>query len=90
MQVIFFNIVVFLQLFLLERKFGDANPLLHQMGPMIENWVQANTHQKESVAKQQKEYLQMFFLVLQVQDAANICKITEPPIITIFFRSAIT
>jgi len=53
-------------LFLLERKFGDANPLLHQMGPVIENWVAANTHQKESVAKQQKEYLQMFFLVLQV------------------------
>merc|ERR550532_2303034 len=36
------------------------------MGPVIENWVAANTHQKESVAKQQKEYLQMFFLVLQV------------------------
>ena len=37
------------------------------MGPVIENWVAANTHQKESVAKQQKEYLQMFFLVLQVR-----------------------
>merc|ERR1719282_1982666 len=34
---------------------------------MIEAWVQQNTHhQKESVAKQQKEYLQIFFLVLQV------------------------
>ena len=33
---------------------------------MIENWVQQNRHQKENVAKQQKEYLQIFFLVLQV------------------------
>ena len=55
-----------LQLLLLERKFADANPILQQTGPMIENWVQQNTHQKETVAKQQKEYLQMFFLVLQV------------------------
>ena len=53
-------------LFLLERKFADANPILHQTGPMIENWLQQNAHQKESVAKQQKEYLQIFFLVLQV------------------------
>merc|ERR1711981_172642 len=53
-------------LFLLERKFADANPILHQTGPMIENWVQQNRHQKENVAKQQKEYLQIFFLVLQV------------------------
>lgn len=53
-------------LFLLERKFADANPILHQTGPMIETWVQQNGHQKESVAKQQKEYLQIFFLVLQV------------------------
>jgi len=54
-------------LYLLERKFADANPILHQTGPMIEAWVQQNTHhQKESVAKQQKEYLQIFFLVLQV------------------------
>ena len=54
-------------LFLLERKFADANPILHQTGPMIENWLQQNAHQKESVAKQQKEYLQIFFLVLQVR-----------------------
>merc|ERR1711981_1212935 len=53
-------------LFLLERKFADANPILHQTGPMIENLVQQNRHQKENVAKQQKEYLQIFFLVLQV------------------------
>jgi len=53
-------------LFLLERKFAEANPILHQTGPLIETWVQQNTHQKETVAKQQKEYLQMFFLVLQV------------------------
>ncbi|TRY67660.1 hypothetical protein TCAL_05258 [Tigriopus californicus] len=53
-------------LLLLERKYAEANPILHTTGPMIENWVQQNTHQKEMVAKQQKEYLQMFFLVLQV------------------------
>jgi len=53
-------------LYLLERKFAEANPILHQTGPLIENWVQHNAHQKETVAKQQKEYLQMFFLVLQV------------------------
>ena len=53
-------------LFLLERRFADANPILQQTGPLIETWVQQNTHQKESVAKQQKEYLQIFFLVLQV------------------------
>lgn len=51
---------------MLERKFQEANPLLNQMGPLIENWVPQNAHQKETVAKQQKEYLQMFFLVLQV------------------------
>ena len=53
-------------LFLLERKFAEANPILHQTGPLIESWVQQNQHQKEIVAKVQKEYLQMFFLVLQV------------------------
>ena len=54
-------------LYLLERKFADANPILHQTGPMIEAWIQQNSHhQKENVAKQQKEYLQIFFLVLQV------------------------
>ena len=53
-------------LFLLERKFAEANPILHQTGPLIESWIQQNQHQKESVARVQKEYLQMFFLVLQV------------------------
>jgi hypothetical protein len=64
----------FFQLYLLERKFADANPILHQTGPMIEAWVQTNTHQTESVAKQQKEYLQIYFLVLQVSFA----NINEP------------
>jgi hypothetical protein len=56
-----------LQLLLLDRKFTDANPILHQTGPLIESWVIQNAHQKEGVAKQQKEYLQMFYLVLQVR-----------------------
>lgn len=54
-------------LYLLERKFAEANPILHQTGPLIESWVQQNQHQKETVARVQKEYLQMFFLVLQVR-----------------------
>ena len=54
-------------LFLLERRFADANPILQQTGPLIETWVQQSSgHQKENVAKHQKEYLQIFFLVLQV------------------------
>ena len=53
-------------LFLLGRKFSEANPILQQTGPLIEAWVQQNSHQRESVAKQQKEHLQIFFLVLQV------------------------
>jgi len=53
-------------LLLMERKFSEANPLLQQMSPLIENWVTQNNHQKEQVAKQQKEYLQMYYLVLQV------------------------
>ena len=53
-------------LYLLERKFAEANPILHQTGPLIESWVTQNPHQKEAVARVQKEYLQMFFLVLQV------------------------
>ena len=53
-------------LLLLDRKFAEANPILHQTGPLIENWTTQNTHQKEAVYKMQKEYLQMFYLVLQV------------------------
>ncbi|QQP40568.1 MAU2 chromatid cohesion factor -like protein [Caligus rogercresseyi] len=52
-------------LLLLERNFSEANIILHQTGPLIENWMANNTHQKEAVAKFQKEYLHMFFLVLQ-------------------------
>ena len=66
------------QLLLLERKFAEANPILHQTGPLIESWVQQNSHQKESVAKQQKEYLQMFFLVLQARNDYSTPKDQEP------------
>ena len=37
------------------------------MGPVIENWVQTSANTNPVVAKQQKEHLQMFFLVLQVR-----------------------
>ncbi|XP_040566701.1 MAU2 chromatid cohesion factor homolog isoform X2 [Lepeophtheirus salmonis] len=53
-------------LLLLERNFSEANIILHQTGPLIEMWISTNSHQKEAVAKYQKEYLHMFFLVLQV------------------------
>ena len=59
-------------LYLLERKFAEANPILHQTGPLIESWVQQNPQQKETVARVQKEYLQMFFLVLQVSNGKKI------------------
>jgi MAternally-affected-uncoordination protein len=54
-------------LFLCERRFQEANPLLQQVSPDIENWV-ANYqgHIGQPMAAQQKEYLQMFYLVLQV------------------------
>jgi len=54
-------------LFLCERRFQEANPLLQQVSPDIENWVATyQGHIGQSVASQQKEYLQMFYLVLQV------------------------
>jgi len=53
-------------LFLTERKFADANPLLQQVRPDIENWIDNNRHQNEAISVQQKEYLQMYYLVLQV------------------------
>jgi len=53
-------------LFLCERRFQEANPLLQQVSPDIENWVATYQHLGQSMASQQKEYLQMFYLVLQV------------------------
>lgn len=53
-------------LFLCERRFQEANPLLQQISPAIENWVVSYQHLGQAVAGQQKEYLQMFYLVLQV------------------------
>lgn len=53
-------------LFLCERRFQEANPLLQQVSPDIENWVTNYQHLGQTVASQQKEYLQMFYLVLQV------------------------
>ena len=62
----------------MERKFTEVNPLLNQAGPMIENWVAQNAHQREGVARQQKEYLQMFFLVLQARNDYSTPKDQEP------------
>jgi len=54
-------------LFLSEKRFQEANPLLQQISPEIEGWV-ANYagHIGQALASQQKEYLQMFYLVMQV------------------------
>lgn len=56
-----------IMLFLCEKRFSEANPLLQQISPDIEHWV-ANYQGVlgASIAGQQKEYLQMFYLVLQV------------------------
>ncbi|XP_023321486.1 MAU2 chromatid cohesion factor homolog [Eurytemora carolleeae] len=53
-------------LFLSHKKFNEANPLLQMVSPEIENWVASATHQDQSLVLAQKEYLQIFYLVLQV------------------------
>jgi MAternally-affected-uncoordination protein len=42
---------------LIDKKFSELHPLLAQVGPIIDNW---------QGSLQQKEYLKIFFLVLQV------------------------
>lgn len=44
-------------LLLIDKKFGELHPLLSQVGPIIDSW---------QGSLQQKEYLKVFFLVLQV------------------------
>ncbi|XP_057371043.1 MAU2 chromatid cohesion factor homolog [Daphnia carinata] len=44
-------------LLLIDKKFNELHPLLAQVGPIIDNW---------QGSLQQKEYLKIFFLVLQV------------------------
>lgn len=44
-------------LLLIEKKIMEVHPLLNQAGHLVDNW-QGNSHQKE--------YLKVFFLVLQV------------------------
>lgn len=44
-------------LLLIDKKFSEVNQLLSNAGHLVENW-QGNTHQKE--------YLKVYFLVLQV------------------------
>lgn len=46
-----------IQLLLIDKKFNELHPLLAQVGPIIDNW---------QGSLQQKEYLKIFFLVLQV------------------------
>lgn len=46
-----------IKLLLIDKKFNELHPLLAQVGPIIDNW---------QGSLQQKEYLKIFFLVLQV------------------------
>merc|ERR1719394_1524259 len=56
-----------IMLFLCEKRFSEANPLLQQISPDIENWVISYQGVLGAgLAGQQKEYLQMYYLVLQV------------------------
>jgi MAternally-affected-uncoordination protein len=51
------SILVKFQLLLIAKRFQEVHPLLQQASVLVENW-QGNPHQKE--------YLKVFFLVLQV------------------------
>lgn len=53
-------------LYLAEKRFNEANPRLQQASVEIENWVANSSHLDQTLAAQQKEYLQIFYLVLQV------------------------
>lgn len=44
-------------LLLIDKKFQEASPLLSSVGHQVENWP-GNAHQKE--------YLKVYFLILQV------------------------
>jgi len=52
-------------LFLAEKKFQEANPLLQQVSPEIENFTN-NATQDANLAQTQKMYLLIYYLVLQV------------------------
>ena len=53
-------------LFLCERNFSSANPLLGEFfSPLIEGWLVTHTQALgSSMASQQKEYLQFFYPTL--------------------------
>jgi hypothetical protein len=47
-----------LQLLLIDKKFQEVHPLLNQAGHLVDGWQGSQF---------QKEYLKVFFLVLQVR-----------------------
>lgn len=51
-------IALFLQLLLIDKKFQEVNQLLAQAGHLVDTWTGS---------QHQKEYLKVFFLVLQVR-----------------------
>ena len=60
---------MFLQLLLIEKKFNELHPLLAQVGPIIDAW---------QGSLQQKEYLKVFFLVLQVCQCLMLGQVSLP------------
>jgi len=53
-------------LYLAEKKFAEANPLLQQVSPEIENWNAGGQGEDPVLVQAQKEYLLIYYLVLQV------------------------
>lgn len=49
--------LLFTQLLLIDKKITEVSPLLTQAGYLVDNW---------QASQYQKEYLKVFFLVLQV------------------------
>lgn len=47
----------YIQLLLIDKKITEVSPLLTQAGYLVDNW---------QASQYQKEYLKVFFLVLQV------------------------
>jgi hypothetical protein len=61
-----------LQLLLIDKKFQEVHPLLNQAGHLVDGWQGSQF---------QKEYLKVFFLVLQVSSMCCVhSHFSNPPI----------
>jgi hypothetical protein len=61
------EIRVMLQLLLIDKKFQEVHPLLNQAGHLVDGWQGSQF---------QKEYLKVFFLVLQVRSLYAVSTLT--------------